>query len=137
MGFKEHGLILYLSPELQICQIKLQADKGLGRSYAGLLAYIEGMHTFGYLQGEAYENLKRRYSRGLLEEEPKPLTLADINAKKELDKWAKNFSMVLEQWKDHLDPAWRQGWIRKAERWKDKVENANYVLALKNGESEE
>jgi hypothetical protein len=53
----------------------------------------------------------------------------------ELEKKAKAFSMVLDQWSLHPDPKWRSQWIAEAEKWKGKVANAELVLALVNGEA--
>ena len=39
MSFREHGVMLYLDKTLYKAFIRLQADKGLGRSYAGLLPF--------------------------------------------------------------------------------------------------
>ena len=132
-GFKEHGLMLYLSPELSIALVKLRAEKELGRSYAGLLALVEGMNHLGFLSSEDYEKLKRRYSQGLVKEQP--LTLEQLQKKQKQEKMSKTLSMVLDQWSLHPDPKWRSYWIAIAEQWKDKVANAKLVLALANGES--
>jgi hypothetical protein len=134
-NFKEHGLMLYLSPPLYLGFIKLQADKGLGRSYAGLLAFTEGIHALGYISDEDYEIHKRRYSRGLNEQEEKPFTLEQIRTKTEREKMQKTFSMVLDQWADHPAKTWRSGWIKKAKEWKDKIPNAELVLALANADN--
>ena len=45
-GFREHGVMLYLDKALYKAFIRLQADKGLGRSYAGLLPFVEGLYRF-------------------------------------------------------------------------------------------
>jgi hypothetical protein len=127
-SFREHGLMLYLCPELQIAHVKLQADKELGRSYAGLLAFTEGLHTLGYLEKADYERLREKYSQGL--EKEQPLTFEQLQKQKEIDKMAKKFSMVLDQWHMHPDSKWRDYWLREAEAWKDKVPNAKLVLAL-------
>jgi hypothetical protein len=130
LSFKEHGLPLYLSPPLYLGLIKLQADKGLGKSYAGLLAFVEGLHKLGYLSDSDYEVHVKRYSRGLAEQENQPLPLERLNAKKELEKKAKIFSMVLDQWAEHPDIKWRQKWIAEAEKWKNKIPTAKLVLDL-------
>jgi len=134
MGFKEHGLMLFLGPELYVSFIKFQADKELGRSYAGLLAFTEGLHKLGYLEQGDYEVLKKRYSQGLTKEQP--LTMEQLQTKSEVENMAKKFSMVLDQWNLHKDKKWRDRWIREAEVWKDKVPNAKLILALANGEAD-
>jgi hypothetical protein len=63
--FKEHGVLLYLNPQELLGFIKCQADKGLGRSYAGKLCFIEGMYRLGYLNQADYESGVQKYSQGL------------------------------------------------------------------------
>ena len=136
MVFKEHGLILYLCPELQIAHATLQARDKLGRSYSGLKALTEGYYRLGVLSKEDYERLMRKYSEGLVKEE-KPLSTEELQTKNEAEKMAKTFSMVLEQWNLERDNKqnWRKRWIREAEAWKGKVPNAKLVLALANEDS--
>jgi hypothetical protein len=128
MGFKQHGLMLYLGPELYVSFIKFQAAKELGRSYAGLLAFTEGLYTLGFLEQGDYERLREKYSQGLTREQP--LTIEQLQTKSEAEKMAKKFSMVLDQWGLHKDKKWRDHWVREAEIWKDKVPNAKMVLDL-------
>ena len=131
-NFKEHGLLLYLTPSLYLAFIKLQGDKGLGRSYAGLLAFNEGMHRMRYITDEQYEANKAKYSRKLIENEPqKPLTPQQIADKKQQDNMARTFSGVYSQWNfPHNDPQWREKWIKKAKDWKDKAPSAKLILEL-------
>jgi hypothetical protein len=75
-GFREHGVMLYLDKTLYKAFIRLQADKGLGRSYAGLLAFVEGLFHLGFLSKEDYQKYVAKYSQELTEE-PKPLTLEE------------------------------------------------------------
>jgi hypothetical protein len=133
-NFREHGLMLFLSPSLYMAFIKLQGDKGLGRSFAGLLAFNEGMHNLRYITDDEYEINKQKYSRKLIEIEPqKPLSLEQVNVKKELDKMSRAFSEVLRQWNlTHNDPHWKEKWFEKAEVWKDKIPSASMIIDLKN-----
>ena len=64
-SFKEHGVLIYLSKDLYIGFIKLQADKRLGRSYAGLLPFTEGLFRMGYISKEVYEEHIKKYSEPL------------------------------------------------------------------------
>jgi hypothetical protein len=133
--FREHGILLYLSPSLYMAFIKLQGDKGLGRSFAGLLAFNEGMHNLKYVTDEDYEVNKLKYSRKLLEKEvpQKPLTSQQVTVKKEHDEMSRAFSGVLSQWNmTHNDPHWKEKWIKKAEVWKDKIPSASMIIDLKN-----
>jgi hypothetical protein len=63
-------------------------------------------------------------------QEKKPLEVQ--KEKSELERVAKNFSMVLDQWAVHPQE-WREIWLKKAETWKDKVPAAKLVLALARG----
>jgi len=71
--FREHGLMLFLDGELYHAFSKLQADKCLGRSYAGLRAFTEGIYHLGYISKDSYEAHVERYEVPLYEEESKPL----------------------------------------------------------------
>lgn len=70
--FREHGLMLFLDGELYHAQSKLQADKCLGRSYAGLRVYTEGIYRLGYISKDCYEAHVEKYEKPLFEEESKP-----------------------------------------------------------------
>jgi hypothetical protein len=133
-GFKEHGLMLYLSPSLYMGFIKLQGDKGLGRSFAGLLAFNEGMHELGYIQDSEYEANKIKYSRKLVPEVPaKPLTLQEQAAKNERDSLARAFGSVVEQWDmAHVDPHWKEKWLAKAEKHQDTIPAAKHLIEMVN-----
>lgn len=86
-GFREHGVMLFLSNPLYLGFIKLQADKGLGRSYAGLLPFVEGLYRMGYLSKEDYEIYFKKYSQGLTKKtEKNNESYAEIQEKTELEK---------------------------------------------------
>jgi len=70
--FKAHGIRLFLDGELYHAFTKLMADKCLGRSYAGLQAFTEGMFHLGYLSKQSYEAHVEKYSIPLYKEESKP-----------------------------------------------------------------
>ena len=67
MPFSEHVYKLCLDYRLYSAAIKLQSDMGLGKAYAGMLPYVEGMHTLGYLDEETYELYRNKYSVSLAE----------------------------------------------------------------------
>lgn len=133
-AYREHGLMLYLSPSLYMAFIKLQGNEGLGRSYAGLLAFNEGMHALKYISDKEYEVNKIKYNKKLVAaEQPKSLTAQELAARKEHDSMSRAFSSVLEQWNlTHHDPHWREKWIAKAKLWKDKIPSASMILDLEN-----
>jgi len=128
MVFREHGLMLFMGPKLRLAFIKMQADRELGRSYAGLRAFTEGLHVLGYLKQEDYERLCQKYEQGL--NQPPTLNIQQLQTKSEQDKMSKKFSMVLDQWGAHTDMKWRANWIREAEVWKDKIPAAKMVWEL-------
>ena len=128
MGFREHGLMLFLGPELLIGLTKLRADKELGRSYGGLLTFTEGLHVLGYLKDSDYEILIKKYNTGLIK--PKELSIQELKTVSKQEKMAKKFSMVLDQWSTHPNEKWRNRWIAEAKTWKNKIQNAQLILEL-------
>lgn len=128
-GFREHGVMLYLDKTLYKAFIKLQADKELGRSYAGLLPFVEGLFHLGYLSKDDYEKYVQKYTQGL-KEEPKPLTLEQLKEKQLLEHKERYFQSVLEQWDLHPDSEWRAKKLAEAKQWKDRVESARRLLVV-------
>ncbi len=128
MPFKDHGLMLYLDKTLLIRFNQLKADKTLGRSFAGLLAFVEGMHTMGFLDKDEYERYKKRYSVPL-DAEPQQVRLEETKQIQERKKLAKMFTDVREQWKLHEDPKWRRTWVQKA-REHGELDEAKQLLAF-------
>jgi len=131
-NFREHGVLLYLDKTLYKAFIKLQADKGLGRSYAGLLPFVEGLYQLGYLSKKEYEKRVKKYSKSLdeMEKENKPLTKEQLEKEKKLKDLEKQFSMVIEQWNLHPSLEWRLRWVKQAKEWKDKIPSAKALLDL-------
>jgi len=113
--FKEHGVVIYLSPELYTGFIKLQADKGLGRSYAGLLPFVEGLYHMGYISKEVYEVHAKRYSQPLVSTEPKVLTPKQRKQLKLKEKWETNFSSAIKNWTE-LSEKSKIFYIKKADQ---------------------
>jgi hypothetical protein len=131
--FKEHGVRLYLSKDLYTAFIRLQADKGLGRSYAGLLPFTEGMYRLGYISKEVYEEHTKKYSEQLVQS--KPLTIGQLEEKEKLDRLRRQFSSILKQGLHTLSVKSRQYWIRKADEYKEKIPDARLILTSANGEA--
>ncbi len=71
--FREHGVMLFLDGELYYAFSKLQADKCLGRSFAGLRAFTEGIYRLGYISKDSYEAHVEKYEVPLFIEESKPV----------------------------------------------------------------
>lgn len=104
-SFKEHGLMLYLDKQEYLAFIKLQADKGLGRSYAGKLAFCEGIFHLGYFNQEEYDKHIEKYSEGLIHEEPKPLTKHEISEKEKLENVEKILTSAWKEWHNLTEKA--------------------------------
>jgi hypothetical protein len=132
---KPHGFLIYLPPQLYIAIVKLQADKQLGRCYPVLYAINEGLFRLGYISTETYETFEKRYSQRLIKEEPKPLSKQEAKQLEQLKEKEKTFSNVLDQWNIHPSQKWRDGWLKEAQKYKDKIPNAKLVLALANEEN--
>lgn len=129
--FREHGVMLYLSPELYVGFVKLQADKGLGRSYAALLCFIEGLHKFGYVTKEVHERHKEKYSLPLVQQKSKPLTKEEFEKQQKLEEWEKRFSRAIQQW-NTMNKKAREYYIEKAKKLCTNISNAELILALAN-----
>jgi len=126
-GFREHGVMLFLSKDLYLGFIKLQAEKELGRSFAGLLPFTEGLYKLGYITKEVYEIHKRKYSQALTEDTLP--TLEKLESKKEHDKLVKQFSNVLEQWST-LKSKSKVYWTKKAQEHASTIPTAKLILEL-------
>lgn len=131
--FREHGLMLYLGKDAYLGFIKLQADKGLGRSFAGQLAFIEGLFRLGYFNKEAYERLTERYSEALVDE-PRQLTKEELQAKTQLQQLEGQFSEVKSQW-EKISKKSQDFWLKKA-RAHPEVANSRLVISKANGSDE-
>ena len=125
-SFKEHGVLIYLSKELYNGFIKLQADKSLGRSFAGLLPFTEGLFRLGYISKEVYEKHVHKYSKPL--EDPIILTKERKKEKQNIEKMDAYFRNILVQWDEHPDPNWRKKVLIRAEKFSDKIKSAKLVL---------
>jgi hypothetical protein len=126
-GFREHQVQLYLDKDLYRAFIKLQGDKDLGRSYAGLLPYVEGLYRMGYITKDVYDLHFKKYSEPLGE---KASVLSPERKKQQdnLESKDRQFKMMLEQWDQHASPEWRMRVFADAEKWKDKIESARLLL---------
>lgn len=123
--------MLYLAPELYHGFVKMQADRNLGRSYAALLAYVEGLYTLGYINQDVYEKYAAKYNVPLVQEESKSLTRKQIEEQKKDEEWSKRFSDAAEQW-EKISEKSRQYHVAKARELIDKVPEAKRILELHN-----
>jgi hypothetical protein len=102
---------MYLSNELYLGFVKLQADKGLGRSYAALLPFVEGLYHMGYITQDVYQAHAVRYSKPLL-------TVAAAEPK--VLEFDKNLSFALKNWAEMPDKS-RKYYLRKAKAHPESV----------------
>ena len=113
---------LFLDKTFYKAFIRLQADKSLGQSFAGLLIYTEGLHALGYITSAEYEAHVRRYSQPLCEA-PKLPTMEEVRDQGELAKWEKQFSLAIREWPTMNEKS-REWYLEKAKMWQAKVSNA-------------
>lgn len=118
-----------LPPELYLAVIKYQAKKEVGKPFAGLLLLTLGAYQQQLISKETYEALTFRYSRKLVNDEPKPISKEELAVKQAVDEKARRFSWMLSQWR-FQDKLQRANWVAEAEAWKDKVPNAQLVIDL-------
>ena len=116
-----------------MANVKLRAKKGLGRSFASLLAVTEGFYHLGFLPEEDYLKLKEKYSTPLIQDKKKPLTLKQNKAKEEKEKLNWTLGNVADQWEIHPSKDWRGKWVNIAQQHPE-LENAIRVLALAKNE---
>ena len=113
-----HRLTLYLRPALYRALSRLQADKGLGWSYAGLYALVEGLYRLGYLSDHEYMVLSEKYSTPLRD----PLLETSPTIPQSLPP----FREALEEW-PHRDPSWKRKWATIASKY-PMIQEAKMIL---------
>lgn len=90
---------LFVDRKIYLAINRLQADKGLGKSFSALLPLVEGLHTMGYLEDGDFEVYKAKYSAGL---DIEPLTATQIKQKETKEnrdrQLNRHYAEVLEQW---------------------------------------
>ena len=129
-SYQEHRVMLYLSKDLYKAFIKLQADKELGRSYAGLLPFVEGLYQLGYISKKVYDTYFSKYSQPLgTKNSESTVQLKKLQDEKvQMDLKDKQFKGQLEQWDLHPNPKWRAKVLADAENWKDRLDSARMLL---------
>jgi hypothetical protein len=63
--FQQHKFLLYLDSPLYLAVVKFQAENELGRSYAALRIFIEGLKALNLISEELYEFYRQKYSEPL------------------------------------------------------------------------
>jgi len=121
--------MLFLDNELYLGFIKLQNDKKLGRSFAGLLSFVEGLHKMGYIEKDTYERHKIRYSKPLVIDKKRTLTKEELEKNLEIEQLDKRLENVITQWNLHPSLDWRNQWTDIA-RKNPNLTNSKKILAL-------
>jgi hypothetical protein len=125
--FQEHKVRLYLDKDLYVAFIRLQADKTIGRSYAGLLPFVEGLYHMGYINKDVYQAHVLKYSEKLVTK--KQLTLVETQEMEKNIQLARFFKAVAEQW-EGLSPRQREAHLKKAIAARAKVPQAELIIQL-------
>jgi hypothetical protein len=128
---KEYGLLLFLKPELLLGLAKVQVQKQVGRSYAGLLALTVGFHELGAIDDETFTFFEKRYCEKLVQEPlQKPLSTAELMEKRRMETKDSQLKMMLVQWEIHKsESAWRLKIVSHAEKY-PQLESAKRVMEL-------
>ncbi|MFZ1060880.1 MAG: hypothetical protein WAP47_16985 [Candidatus Rokuibacteriota bacterium] len=130
-GFQEHKVLLCLDKDLYRAFIRLQADKDLGRSYAGLLPYVEGLYRMGYITKDVYDVHFKKYSEPLIPKIEESETTDQNRAKTMLKQKDKLFLAMIEQFNLHSsNSTWMSRCQKAAEEFKDRLESARALLEL-------
>lgn len=119
---------LYLNKKLEIAFTQLRADKRLGKSYAGLLCFVTGLHELGYLSEKQFVKYRKRYMVPL-DKDPQQIMLEEVDEAQKRKQLNHDFGQVIKQWSLHSDPTWRARWLAKAKQHGD-IPNAVKLLAL-------
>lgn len=107
--------MLYLDKQEYLGFIKLQADRKLGRSYAGKLAFVEGLFHLGYLSKQNYENYVKKYSQGLNDVLKKPLTREEMERQAKIQGIEKILTEAYRIW-NTLKPSAQQYHLKTAQQ---------------------
>ena len=121
--------MLFLDRELYVGFIKLQADKGVGRSYAGLLPFVEGLYHMGYINREIYEKHVAKYSERLVGK--KQLTLIETQEMEKNIQLARFYRNLGKQWED-LSPEQQKRHLTRALKDRAKIPEAEAIIQLAN-----
>jgi len=132
-SFQEHKVMLFLDKELYVAFIRLQADKTIGRSYAGLLPFVEGLYHMGYINTDTYNAHVTRYSDKLVGK--KQMTLAETQEMEKNIQLARFFQAVADQW-EGLSPEQRKKHVARALAHRQKFPQAELIIQLANRDAE-
>lgn len=124
--------MLCLDKDLYWAFIKLMSDKHMGRSYAGLLPYVEGLYQMGYITKEVYEVHVKRYSEPLATKaEIVTVSLEEKARRRELAKTDGILKGMIAQYELHCkDTTWLSKAGGFAAKHVDNLDSAKKLLAL-------
>lgn len=134
--FNGHVFQICCDHVLYMRMLQLQVDKGLGKSFAGMLACVEGLHVMGYSDEAEYELYRNKYSLPLAES-PKNKAKRALSPEhyrkqqtREAERKALNkyFGEVFAQWFT-LKPESREYHLKEALKHKT-LKNAKLLLDL-------
>lgn len=113
MAEKPNALMLFLDSPLCVALTQYQALNKLGRSFAGLLIFVEGLRKLELINEVVYQHYRNRYMKPLrtLIEEESPLVAKQ--KEEELEKARKQLQQVIEQF-SKLKPKTQQHWVKYA-----------------------
>ena len=105
--------MLCLDTDLYLAFIKLQANMGLGRAYAGLLPYVDGLYHMGYIDKAVYDTHVKRYSEPLRKKDEKKLwsSLEEKRQAEGREKAEKTLKGMIAQFDYYKD---NPGWLKSA-----------------------
>jgi hypothetical protein len=135
LPFSEHVYRLCLDFRLYSATIKLQSDMGLGKAYAGMLPFVEGLHSLGYLQDEDYELYRNKYSVSLEDahnnKNKSPVQILKEQSRANYRRTQNDyFGEALKQWA-HMKPKAKKYYLKKASDPENKtLKNAKLLLEL-------
>ena len=110
-----HILRLFLDSPLDVALTKYQATNTLGRSYAGLLVFIEGLRRLDLIGEVVYQHYKARYLRPL-----QTLPAEEPAARRQSEEQQKTLQQVRKRLRDVIDqfialqPKAQQYWLKYA-----------------------
>jgi hypothetical protein len=111
MPEKPHELTLFLDQPLYVALTQFQALNKLGKSYAGLLIFIEGLRKLGLIGEVVYQYYYQRYFKPLqttpIEEDPRVVKKKE----EELQETRRQLRQVIERFPT-LKPKTQQHWLR-------------------------
>ena len=133
MPFSEHVYKLCLDYRLYSATIKMQSDLGLGKAYSGMLPFVTGLHSMGYLSKEDFELYQNKYSESLESahnnKNKSPIEVAKARTRENNNRTQNGYySEALKQW-ETMKQSSKLYYVKKAAS-EAHLKNAKLILAL-------